>query len=118
MQERTELSITIVHSLPGRLRCRLSANPKNWQAMRSAIASHEGIHLLTYTNATRSILVEHDPELISPEELIIRLAVVMADEHEALLADGVTRVGNCHRERGSEGVRRLAERDSVLAFVG
>ena len=41
-----------------------------------------------------------------------------AHYHEALLADGVIRIGDCHRERVSESARRLAEGDPVLVFVG
>ena len=83
MAEIKDLSITIVHSLPGRLRCRLSHSPLNWQTMHAAIVRHEGIHSLTYTAVSRSILFVHDQDVISSEELIIRLAVVFSNEYRS-----------------------------------
>ena len=73
-------SITIVHALPGRLRCCLSHQPMIWEAMKGAITNHDGIDSISYEEVTRSILVHHDPKTISMEEFIVRLAVVFAGE--------------------------------------
>ncbi|MBT3273624.1 MAG: hypothetical protein HN368_10735 [Spirochaetales bacterium] len=78
----TDLSITVVHKLPGRLRCRLSHEPRNWVSMKAAICAHPGIGLLAYAAVTRSILAIHDQKEISQEEFIIRLSVAISKEHE------------------------------------
>ena len=77
----TLLSITVVHSLKGRLRCKLSHTPVNWRSMREAIVQHDGINEVTYTASTRSVLLSFNSSVITQEEFIIRLAIALSSEN-------------------------------------
>ncbi len=79
---RTELSIRVIHSLPGRLRLRMTVPPRSTRDMIATVRKHPGIHTLSFNPHTRSVLVTYDPAETSQEELIIRLAVYISQEHD------------------------------------
>ncbi|MDZ7615768.1 MAG: hypothetical protein U1E05_02115 [Patescibacteria group bacterium] len=67
-------SITVVHSLPGRVRMRLSHPLTDSQALPSFLREHAGMGAIAYTAATDSLLVQFDPHAISSAEITLRTA--------------------------------------------
>jgi hypothetical protein len=68
-------TITLLHRLPGRIRMRLDPAPRNAARLQKAIEGHEGIDLVRYTPATRTVLVRFTTGLVETEELILRVAL-------------------------------------------
>lgn len=83
MGTESGLSITIIHSLPGRLRLRLSHEPKNVQKMEGTLKSHAGFLTMSYIPITRSVLITYEPNEMSVQELYTRLALVLSLDYEA-----------------------------------
>jgi len=99
--------ITVVHSLPGRVRVRLSHEPNDPERLMTAVRVHPGMGTTRYTSQTRSLLVEFDPHAISQEEITLRMAF------------------QCALDRGGSPVRLLAapehsvlENSAILAAIG
>jgi hypothetical protein len=77
-----DLSVTVIHRLRGRLRLRLSQAPSNPGNFSRTIKGHEGIELVEYNRHSRSVLIRHDPELVSQEEIIMRTALSLSRDNE------------------------------------
>ena len=77
-----ELLVRVVHSLPGRVRLRLSIQPADPQAMEATVKEHPGIFEVSFNPHTRSVLLRFDPDETSQEELIIRVAVFLSLEND------------------------------------
>jgi hypothetical protein len=75
--------ITIVHELPGRVRFRLSLPLRRADRVEASVMEHVGMESVTYTPATRSVLIRHDPEAVTLEEIAIRVAMSVSLEHDA-----------------------------------
>ncbi len=75
------LGITILHSLPGRLRVQLSWPPKNVDNMKKMILGHAGINSIQYTPVTRSLLIYFEPCAVTLQEIILRTALALSQEH-------------------------------------
>ncbi len=73
-----KLAITIVHHIPGRVRLRLSHAPVNLERIEKAVKQHAGIHSVTYTSITRSVLIIFDTAEVKKEEIIIRVALSLS----------------------------------------
>ncbi len=67
--------VTIVHSLPGRVRVRLSVGPRDVQRMLAGVREHPGIDSISFSPITRSILARFNPHEISQEEIVLRVAI-------------------------------------------
>lgn len=76
-----DLSLKVVHRLPGRIRLRLSTGLQNPEEMEQTVKRHPGIAEVTYSRYTGSVLLRYDPGEISQEELIIRVAVFISLEN-------------------------------------
>lgn len=74
-------NITVIHELPGRLRVKLSLPPLKPKSMEKAVRDHEGIELVTYTPITQTVLLKFDPDHVSREELVVRIAVFLSLEN-------------------------------------
>jgi hypothetical protein len=74
-------NITVLHELPGRLRVKLSLPPLKPKSMEKAVRDHEGIALVKYTPITRTVLLQFDPQFVSREELVVRIAVFLSLEN-------------------------------------
>jgi len=70
--------VTMIHALPGRVRVRFSAPPKDPDRLVAAVREHEGMLSIGYTPVTRSVLVRHDPREIVREEVVLRIATAWA----------------------------------------
>jgi len=60
--------VTVVHSLPGRVRVRLSVAPRDVQRMFAGVREHPGMASIVFSPATRSVLARFNPHEISQEE--------------------------------------------------
>ena len=58
----TEMNIRVIHSLPGRVRIRLSISPKSVQEMIGTVKNHPGIDEIKFNPHTKSVLLKYDPE--------------------------------------------------------
>ncbi len=66
--------VTVVHSLPGRVRARLSVAPRDVQRMLAGVREHPGMESISFSPITRSILARFQPHEISREEIVLRIA--------------------------------------------
>jgi hypothetical protein len=66
--------VTVVHSLPGRVRARLSVTPRDVQRMLAGVREHPGMESISFSPITRSILARFNPHEISQQEIILRIA--------------------------------------------
>jgi hypothetical protein len=76
--------VTIVHSLPGRVRAKLSHPPRDAARLRAAVMEHEGLRSVDYSPVTRSILVRFDPRTVSQQEIVLRIAVHLSMDYGAV----------------------------------
>jgi hypothetical protein len=66
--------VTVVHSLPGRVRVRLSVAPRDVPRMLAGVREHPGMELISFSPITRSILARFNPHELSREEIVLRIA--------------------------------------------
>ncbi|MGO8748147.1 MAG: hypothetical protein ACLQNE_19405 [Thermoguttaceae bacterium] len=70
--------VTVVHSLPGRVRARLSVAPRDVQRMLGGVREHPGMESISFSPITRSILARFNPREISQEEIVLRIAFYLS----------------------------------------
>ena len=73
-QSQKKPVVTVVHSLPGRVRARLSVAPRDVQRMLAGVREHPGMESISFSPITRSILARFNPHEISQEEIVLRIA--------------------------------------------
>jgi len=73
--------LRIIHQLPGRVRLKLDILPKDPSQMEKIVKGHPGIQEIRLSPLTKSLLLKFEPETITQEELIIRVAVYLALEN-------------------------------------
>jgi hypothetical protein len=78
---KTSPTITIVHELPHRWRLRLAVPLDRQDRLMRHVRAHEGITDISYSPATRSLLVFFDPADVSREEIMMRIAVSISEEN-------------------------------------
>ncbi|MEA1952646.1 MAG: hypothetical protein U9N87_14795 [Planctomycetota bacterium] len=66
--------VRLVHSLPGRVRMRLSHPVADVDGLFAFVREHPGMESVEYTARTGSLLVRFDPHLLSSEEVTLRTA--------------------------------------------
>jgi hypothetical protein len=66
--------VTVIHSLPGRVRTRLSVAPPDAPRMLAAVREHPGMESISFSPITRSILARFNPHEVSQEEIVLRIA--------------------------------------------
>ena len=67
-------SVTVEHTLPGRVRMRLSHPLQDERELGRFIGEHPGMGAITYTARTGSLVVRFDPHLVTSEEITLRTA--------------------------------------------
>jgi hypothetical protein len=77
------LSATIVHTLPGRIRVRLSRGLNKVQRLLDTIEGHHGIKSVSYCPRGRSIVVCYEPGQVRQQEIVIRIAVSFSLDYRA-----------------------------------
>ena len=81
MQEPT---ITIVHTLEGRVRLHLSQPLMDSRLMAQDVKKHPGIHSVSYSAVTKTVLVKFDSRWIRLEEIIIRISLVLSRDYDLM----------------------------------
>jgi len=71
-------SITIMHSLPGRTRLRMSIIPPDTERILSALREHPGFVSAAFSPRSRSLLVRYQPTEFRQEEVLLRAAVALS----------------------------------------
>jgi len=93
--------LTVVHSLPGRVRVRLSLAPRDVQRMLAGVREHPGMDSISFSPITRSVLARFNPHQIRQEEIVLRMAFHLSLDFDAqpvrLLAEPEQRgaLGGC-----------------------
>lgn len=75
--------VTVVHSIPGRVRVRLSHVLKDPQRLRFNLLEHEGVVSVAYTPRSGSVLVRFEGGHVTREEVILRIALLLALDYGA-----------------------------------
>ena len=76
-----ELSVTLLHELPGRVRTKLSVPPADLQRFENALVSHSGLDSVQYNPISRSLLVTYGVGHLTTEEILLRTAIALSMEH-------------------------------------
>lgn len=76
------LQVTVAHTLPGRLRLRLSHPPHQAEKTEHIVMSHPGVLSVVYTAPTLNLLVHFDPKEIATEEIILRAALCLSADYQ------------------------------------
>ena len=79
--ERGALHFEILHALPGRLRVQIEKPIDSEQIFRKVT----GVLRCSYNPKIQTLLIEYDPDTVSEENLIVRLAAVYACEKQTKL---------------------------------
>lgn len=77
-----DLSITIVHRIPGRIRLRLEKPPRDLNEFVTNVSTHEGIEMVSYNQYTKSLLVYYVPSVVSSVEILVRVSVLISLSYE------------------------------------
>ena len=67
-------AVTVVHTLPGRLRLRLSRPLADPEGAFAFLREHAGMGEIGYTPRTGSLLIRFEPHAVSAEEITLRVA--------------------------------------------
>jgi hypothetical protein len=76
--------VTVVHSLPGRVRARLSIAPRDVPRMLAGVREHPGMESISFSPLTHSILARFNPHEISQEEIVLRIAFHLSLDCDAV----------------------------------
>lgn len=71
-------SLRIIHCLPGRMRLHLAPSLQNFVDFEHSVRGHEGILSLSYTTISNSLLVCFEPDKVTQQELILRIALTLS----------------------------------------
>jgi hypothetical protein len=77
-----QLQVTVAHTLPGRLRLRLSHPPQTAAKTEQMVMSHPGVGAAVYTASTSTLLVLYDAGKVALEEIILRAALCLSADYE------------------------------------
>ena len=77
-----DLSVTLVHELPGRIRIKLSLPPADLQRFEKALVSHNGLESVQYNTISKSLLIKYEIGHLTTEEILLRAAIALSMEHE------------------------------------
>lgn len=78
-----DLTLTIVHELPGRIRMGLSHPLRDPATMETHVLGHPGLQGLRYSPVTLSLLVRFDPGEVEREEILIRVGMAVGRDLRA-----------------------------------
>ncbi|MDX1698395.1 MAG: hypothetical protein R3308_08920, partial [Thiohalobacterales bacterium] len=76
-----DLTVTLVHELPGRIRTRLSVPPADLLRFKKAMLSHDGLESVAYNTISKSLLIRYERGHLSTEEILLRTAIALSMEH-------------------------------------
>lgn len=76
----TNLSIVVLHRLPGRIRLKLNRPPSNVHQLLTRVMKHEGIKKLSFSPISKTLVAEYTPSLISSTEILLRVGISLSKE--------------------------------------
>lgn len=76
-----DLSVTLLHALPGRIRVRLSEPPFDTGRFIEAIKFHDGMNEVSYSPVSRSLLITYGKGHLTTEEILLRSAIALSFEY-------------------------------------
>lgn len=79
---KVELSVTLLHELPGRIRMKLSAPQHNQERFEQALMAHDGLESVKYNPISKSLLVTYEIGHLTTEEILLRAAIALSVEYE------------------------------------
>ena len=77
-----QLQLIVAHTVPGRLRLRLSHSPQQAQRTEQIVMGHPGVKSAVYTEPTLNLLVVYDVAKIALEEIILRAALCLSVDYD------------------------------------
>ncbi len=77
-----ELSIHVLHNLPGRVRIKFSRSLKAAEKLKDHVMEHEGIESMDYSDITSTMLVKYNNQIVELQEIMIRVSVAYSIENE------------------------------------
>ena len=78
MSTVSEMCITVVHALPGRLRLRVSQPLADPARLEKAVMNRSGVRSASYTSVSQTLLVFFDDLQVTVEELLLRAAMSLS----------------------------------------
>jgi hypothetical protein len=78
MKQPPKPVVTVSHSLPGRLRARLSCSPERPDQLVASLREHPGMGEIMFAPPTGSLLIHFDPRVVTEEEIKLRVAFQLA----------------------------------------
>lgn len=79
---KDDLSVTLLHELPGRVRLKLSEPPAVLPRFIKAIMSHDGFDTVQFNPISKSLLIRYETGHLATEEILLRVAISLSMEHE------------------------------------
>lgn len=76
-----DLTVTLVHELPGRIRTKLSKPPADLHRFEKAMLSHDGLESVAYNAVSKSLLITYERGHLTTEEILLRTAIALSMEH-------------------------------------
>ena len=77
-----QLQIVVAHTLPGRLRLRLSHPPRSVSRTVRQVKNHPGLNEVIFTPETGNLLITFDPERVNFEEIVLRVAIGLSSDYD------------------------------------
>lgn len=75
------LDIQIEHSIPGRLRLRLTRPPKAVNDFIEKVKRHEGMDAVAFNPVTLSMLASYNPAIVSTIEIVVRVGIALSIDY-------------------------------------
>lgn len=79
---KDNLSVTLLHELPGRVRIKLSVRPPNLSRFTDSIMSHDGFETAQFNSISKSLLITYETGHLTTEEILLRAAVSLSMEYD------------------------------------
>lgn len=77
-----DLSVTLLHELPGRIRIKLSEAPADLHRFEEALVSHDGLDRVRFNPISKSLLITYATGHLSTEEIVLRTAIALSMDHD------------------------------------
>ncbi|MFA8299367.1 MAG: hypothetical protein ACEPOV_04345 [Hyphomicrobiales bacterium] len=73
--------LSVIHKMPGRLRCKFSHAPRGVDKIIAQVMEHEGMKDFSFNSILNTSLIEYDPQVVTLHEILIRTATAWSVEH-------------------------------------
>ena len=83
---KSDVCITLLHELPGRIRIQLSAPPVKLERFINGLKAHDGFLSAVFNPISRSLLITYETGHLGTEEILLRTAIALSMEYDYLPA--------------------------------